>query len=94
LSKNQKKLSKKSKFCKILSLERCKGFESSRSRKKLQNEYLVVKIGVDTAENEPSKVLQFYLVLIRPRDLIFTGTPAHDAVLSADAQGTARSVPQ
>ena len=29
---------------------------SCRSRKTLQNEYLVVKIGVDTAENGPSKV--------------------------------------
>ena len=29
---------------------------SSRSRKMLQNEYLVAKIGFDTAENEPSKV--------------------------------------
>ena len=27
-----------------------------RSRKMLQNEYLVAKIGVDTAENEPAKV--------------------------------------
>ena len=26
-----------------------------RSRKMLQNEYLVAKIGVDTAENEPRK---------------------------------------
>ena len=30
--------------------------ESSRSRKMLQNAYLDVKIGVDAAENEPSKV--------------------------------------
>ena len=30
--------------------------KSCRSRKTLQNEYLVAKIGVDTAENEPSKV--------------------------------------
>ena len=27
-----------------------------RSRKMLKNDYLVAKIGVDTAENEPSKV--------------------------------------
>ena len=27
-----------------------------RSRRELSNEYLVAKIGVDTAENEPSKV--------------------------------------
>jgi hypothetical protein len=30
--------------------------QSCRSRKTLQNEYLVAKIGVDTAENEPSQV--------------------------------------
>ena len=29
--------------------------QSCRSRKTLQNEYLVAKIGVDTAENDPSK---------------------------------------
>ena len=33
-----------------------KVFESCRSRKMLQNAYLDVKIGVDTEENEPSKV--------------------------------------
>ena len=33
-----------------------KDWKSCRSRKTLQNEYLVVKIGVDTAENEPFKV--------------------------------------
>ena len=30
--------------------------DASRSRQELSNEYLVAKIGVDTAENEPSKV--------------------------------------
>ena len=35
-----------------MSLERCKGFESCRSRKMLQNAYLDAKIGVDTEENE------------------------------------------
>ena len=29
--------------------------QSCRRRKMLQNEYLVAKVGVDTAENEPSK---------------------------------------
>ena len=29
--------------------------KSSRSRKMLKNDYLVAKIGVDTAENEPRK---------------------------------------
>ena len=33
-----------------------KDWKSCRSRKVLKNEYLVAKIGVDTAENEPSKV--------------------------------------
>ena len=30
--------------------------DASRSRQELSNEYLVAKIGVDIAENEPSKV--------------------------------------
>ena len=33
-----------------------KDCKSCRSRKTLKNEYLLAKIGVDTAENEPSKV--------------------------------------
>ena len=36
-----------------------KVWQSCRSRKTLQNEYLDAKIGVDTAENEPSKVWWF-----------------------------------
>ena len=30
--------------------------QSDRSRQELSNEYLIAKIGFDTAENEPSKV--------------------------------------
>ena len=37
------------KISKILSCERCKMWKSCRSRKMLQNEHLVAKIGVDTA---------------------------------------------
>ena len=33
-----------------------KEYGSDRSRKMLKNEYLLAKIGADTAENEPSKV--------------------------------------
>ena len=33
-----------------------KAFKSCRSRQELSNEYLLAKIGVDTAENEPLKV--------------------------------------
>ena len=40
-------------------VRRCKG--SCRSRKMLQNEYLLAKIGFDTAENEPAKKLQNYI---------------------------------
>ena len=40
----------------------------------LKNEYLDAKIGVDTEENDPSKVLQFYF-FIHPQDLIFTYVP-------------------
>ena len=38
-------------------MERCKGVQILWiSRNLLQNEYLVVKIGVDTAENEPFQI--------------------------------------
>ena len=47
------------KFIKIYSLERYKSIRILQISKKalLQNDYLVAKIGVDTAENEPSKVV-------------------------------------
>ena len=45
---SEKKVQKKSKNANLVAL--------IRSRKILQNEYLVAKIGVNTAENEPSKV--------------------------------------
>ena len=38
----------------------------------LQNASLLAIVAVDTEENELSKVLEFYLIFIRPRDLIFT----------------------
>ena len=38
-----------------------KEYKSCRSRKMLKNEYLVTKIGLDTAENEPEKVRKFEL---------------------------------
>ena len=41
------------KICDRRGTKRCK---SDRSRQELSNEYLVAKIGVDTAENEPLKV--------------------------------------
>ena len=37
--------------------EECR-FDRSRSQKMLKNDYLVVKIGVDTAENEPKATLR------------------------------------
>ncbi len=40
---------------KILRLQSC-AKEICRSRRELSNEYLVTKIGFDTAENEPCKV--------------------------------------
>ena len=43
-------------FADILRSERCKSITSCRSRPELSNEYLLAKIGVDTAENEPLKV--------------------------------------
>ena len=33
-----------------------KEYQSDRSRQELSNEYLIAKIGVETAENEPLKV--------------------------------------
>ena len=33
-----------------------KEYQSDRSRQELSNEYLIAKIGFDTAENEPLKV--------------------------------------
>ena len=41
---------------KFWSLSGAKVCESCRSRQELSNEYLLAKIGVDTAENEPLKV--------------------------------------
>ena len=35
-----------------------KEYQSDRSRQELSNEYLIAKIGFDTAENEPLKVCQ------------------------------------
>ena len=55
-------------------VRRCKG--SCRSRKMLQNEYLLAKIGFDTAENEPSNFYNFTSV---------PGLNFHQAVVS-DAQ--------
>ena len=50
--------------------ERCKTVQRSalcRSRRELSNEYLLAKIGVDTAENEPLEVrggnIQYYSIV-------------------------------
>ena len=56
-SKNMKKFDKNLRRFWVSS--GAKVWESCRSRKTLQNEYLDAKIGVDTAENEPSKVWWF-----------------------------------
>ena len=57
LSKNMKKFDKNLRRFWVSS--GAKVWESCRSRKTLQNKYLDAKIGVDTAENEPSKVWWF-----------------------------------
>ena len=50
----------------IFRSERCKVCKSCRSRQELSKEYLLAKIGVDTAENEPLKVWgKFNLIFIR-----------------------------
>ena len=46
-------------WVKFLYLSGAKVCTSCRSRRELPNEYLVAKIGVDTAENEPVKVVWF-----------------------------------
>ena len=43
-------------FLKFWDLSGAKDCKACSSRKMLKNEYLVAKIGVDTAENEPSKI--------------------------------------
>ena len=50
-----------------------KEYQSDRSRQELSNEYLIAKIGFDTAENEPSK-------FARP----FAVQPATASVILAD----------
>ena len=41
-------------------LSKKKGKKKGKKRKTLQNEYLVAKIGFDTADNEPSKVVLIF----------------------------------
>ena len=71
-------------FCKILRVERCNSVYSStsrRSRKMLQNEYLVAKFGFDTAKNEPRQVLHFLawkLDLNAHAKSVLTGLPELD----------------
>ena len=43
----------------LLDSKGAKGCKSVRSRQELSNEYLLAKIGVDTAENEPLQVMGF-----------------------------------
>ena len=57
--KKEKKKKSSTKICEDFELRAVKGWGNlvaCRSRKTLQNEYLDAKIGVDTAENEPSEV--------------------------------------
>ena len=46
-------------------------FESCRFRKMLKNAYLDAKIGVDTAENEPSKVFLIFFDFHPPQGFNF-----------------------
>ena len=46
-------------------------YKSDRSREEFSNKYLLAKIGVDTAENEPLKVH----LIFKLWDLIFTEPP-------------------
>ena len=58
-----------------------KGCKSDRSRQEFSNGYLLAKISVDTAENEPLKV--HLLVVLKSWDLIFTEPPAPCRVQTA-----------
>ena len=64
-----------------------KACKSCRSRQELSNEYLLAKIGVDTAENEPLKVH----LIFKLWDLIFTEPPRP---LPCSATPGARVLPQ
>ena len=60
----------------LLHLSGAKACKSCRSRQELSNEYLLAKIGVDTAENEHLKVWRkfnsiFIRLLTRDRDRTF-----------------------
>ena len=57
LTKNPKKFDDF--FLRFSVLRGAKECQCCRSRKMLQNEYLVAKIGADVEENEPSKVCSF-----------------------------------
>ena len=54
-------------WLKFWSLSGAKVCESCRSRQELSNEYLLAKIGVDTAENEPLKVwVDLFIIIFSP----------------------------
>ena len=55
----------------FFSLSPCPFSQSSFRTDGYSNEYLIAKIGVDTEENEPSKVFWFYLIFIPRSDFIF-----------------------
>ena len=57
------------KFCDWRGAKGC--FKSDRSRKEFSNEYLVAKIGVETAENEPLNVR----LIFKLRHFIFADPP-------------------
>ena len=48
----------------LLDSKGAKACKSCRSRQELSNEYLLAKIGVDTAENEPLKIWRKIQVII------------------------------
>ena len=69
LPKNAKKFDEN--FLKYWGLSGAQACNFCRSRQELSNEHLPSQFGVDTAENEPLKVL----LIIQPWDLIFTEPP-------------------
>ena len=69
-------------------------FCTAPNSKLQQNAYSVVKIGVDAAENEPSKVFyreSFSFIFTCPRDLIFTEAPRSEKPAALQRTGPSRA---
>ena len=73
---------------KFWDLSGAKVCKSCRSRQELSNEYLLAKIGVDTAENEPLKVWRKIQFIIHSPPWCSPSRHASSIVCTAKQQGT------